>query len=324
MKTELVRVGVVGAGVMGERHVRTYSSQPGWLMAGVFDPDVNRAGSVAQSHGTKIFSTMAALCDEVDALTIASPTSTHAAIAREALSNGKHVLIEKPLAGDIADARMLTDLADSSVGQVVMVGHVERFNPVVDELRRVIGKRPVRSATFRRMSPFDGRCLDTDVVHDLMIHDIDLSISMFGHDVQGFEACGFAIHSTAIDEASARVRIAGTTDVTMIASRVADERVRDITVVLDGDLVTADLLNHTVITTRSRDMSIVEERYVPRQHTLPSELQHFLRCIREHERPLVDARAGLRAMEWAAAILAKIAGNAPVVRSVSSLTAVAG
>ncbi|MGH9174853.1 MAG: Gfo/Idh/MocA family oxidoreductase, partial [Vicinamibacterales bacterium] len=168
-----IRVGVIGTGVMGERHARIYSDLEGCELVGVYDPDLERATAVAQRHGGTAFQLLEHLFAEVDAVSIVSPTSTHAAVAHRALDFGRHILIEKPMTATVGEARLLAERVRRSE-QIVVVGHIERFNPVVQKLRSVIANDRPRRVRLRRIAPFDNRCLDSDVISDLMIHDIDL------------------------------------------------------------------------------------------------------------------------------------------------------
>jgi predicted dehydrogenase len=312
---------------MGERHARTYAMLPDSELVGVFDPDRSRAAAVAEQYGGKAFPSLEQLLAEVDAVSIASPTSTHAVTASLGLRAGRHLLIEKPLAGSLSEAEELARLAGDAPNLVLLVGHVERFNPMVRELMRVIDGKKIARLRFRRMSPFGNRCLDSDVIHDLMIHDIDLVISLFKSEIASIDASGSAVMTDHIDEAMADLVLTDNTRVTLIASRVANQRARDIGVTFDGGFVAADLLEHTISITHGSNATgrcLTDVRRINPQETLRSELQHFLRCIRGEEAPLIDVHAGLRAMEWAARVQAHIGRADDLMNSTAITTAAAG
>jgi predicted dehydrogenase len=311
---------------MGERHARVYAQLPACTLVGVYDPDLARAAAVAEQYGGSVFSSMDGLLQHVDAISIVAPTVTHAAIATRALDGGLHMLIEKPMTASLAEAIALTQRVSAAPGSVVMVGHIERFNPVIRELRRHLLGAKVRRVRVRRVAPFDNRCLDTDVVYDLMIHDIDLVQHLFGSQLASLDARGSSIVTTSIDQAIVDITLHGGPKVTMIASRAAEKRVREIEVVLDGAYVIADLLERTISVTSSADHSgrcVTESRPVPSVEPLRAELQHFLSCIAGREQPAVDAQAGLRALEWAAEIESLISRHGAVTTAVDVQTGVA-
>lgn len=313
---DTVRVGVVGAGAMGERHARVYSQLPRATLIGVYDPDGARAALVCEQHGGRPFASLDELCAAVDALSIVSPTTTHADVALHALDRGLHLLIEKPLCATVAESQHLIERAAHRPDSVILVGHIERFNPVVAELRRALRGRHIHAATLRRMAPADSRCLDTDVVHDLMIHDIDLALDLFGDAVNTVDSVGSTVHSGGIDQAVAQLGMDDGAMVTMIASRAAERKVRAIEVRTDDAWIAADLLARTIAIT---PLSILDEHGVawplseeanaraqhisaPAAEPLRLELDHFLKCARGREKPVVDIIGGFRALVYAEAI----------------------
>lgn len=295
-----IRIGVVGAGVMGAHHARIYSELPGCELVGLFDPDMNRATELVKRSGGTAYRQLNDLLAEVDAISIVSPTSTHAAVAHRALEFNLHMLVEKPMTASVNEARQLAHQARNSQ-RVVLVGHVERFNPAVRELRQIIAGHRVRRVTLRRVAPFNNRCLDTDVISDLMIHDIDLVQSLFGTEIDHMEARGTAVRTEHIDQAVVELSLRGGPIVSLIASRVGDIHEREINVVLEGACILADLLHRTLSVTSAPapdGRSVTEQHNVPPAEPLRLELQHFLNCIRGIETPLITHDDGLRAIEW--------------------------
>ena len=166
-----VRVGVVGVGALGQHHARVYASLPGTTLVGVVDIVPGRAEQVAGPLGTRALSHYADLFGQVDAVSIATPTTLHAEIGEQFLNRGVHVLVEKPIAHTLEDADQLIPAARAN-DRVLQVGHLERFNPAVKQLREIV--RKPRFFEAHRMGLFSPRSLDIDVILDLMIHDIDI------------------------------------------------------------------------------------------------------------------------------------------------------
>jgi predicted dehydrogenase len=331
-----IRVGVIGTGIMGARHAQIYAQLPHAHLLGVFDPDHARAASIATQFGGQAFPTVEDLLGAVDAVSIVSPTSTHEDVILLALNHDVHVLVEKPMTATYAGAQRIAEQV-LQTDKIVQVGHVERFNPVVQELRRQIAGHKVIAATMRRLSPFDRRSLDSTVIQDLMIHDIDLMLDFFGNQLECQYATGGIRRSSKIDYASAHYAAADGPQITLVASRIADSRHREIEVITEDAHIIADLLNRTIVITRyaathlhshsstsileSRRHTVTEEVVVPVGESLRSELAHFLACIREQRRPLVDVEAGMRTMACAATIGALVEAQITPLATDESLVA---
>ncbi|RIK47161.1 MAG: hypothetical protein DCC58_00660 [Chloroflexi bacterium] len=312
----VVRVGVAGVGIMGERHARVLSELPGVVLSGIYDTDRRRAEAVAAAYGGTPYSDLEPFLASASAISIAAPTFAHADLALAALDRGLHILVEKPICGSVADARRVVSRSAETPDQIVMVGHIERFNPAVAELRRHLRGRKALSATLRRMSQWTERCLDTDVVHDLMIHDIDLLVDLFGDRVQLVDAVGSTLRGSTTDHAIAQFNVDGGPTVTLIASRVAERKARSIEVRTPDAWICADLIGHSlsksylsVLDANGIAWPLEHETYggseffpVPRAEPLRLELEHFINCVRGVERPLVDALGGFRALAYAASI----------------------
>lgn len=322
LQQEPVRVGVIGVGIMGERHARLYAQLPQATLVGVFDTDQVRARSVAARWGTDAFAAVEQLLDAVDAVSIASATPTHAALATLALERGVHLLVEKPLADSLANARLLAARAAHRPDLAIQVGHIERFNPVVLELHRLLKGRRIIAMMMQRLSLFDGRCLDTDVIHDLMIHDLDLARAFCGNTLTLSGASGGSVLSPRIDTATAHLVAADGAQLTLHASRVENRKVRAIGILTEDEYLNADLLNKTITVTPRRARQegdaaappgppqAVEVR-VPGDEPLSLELRHFLAAIKHGTPPRVGLDAGLAALAHAQAIGALIAPPAP-------------
>lgn len=306
-----IRVGVVGAGVMGERHCRVYANLRGVDFVGVFDVNHMRGHEVAEKYEARYFDSPIDLLREVDAVTIATPTPYHFDLAMEAFMTGVHTLIEKPMAFTLEQGRMLVAEARKS-GLTVQVGHIERFNSAYIELKNVANDLPVVAITIRRQNSFDASNKDVDVINDLMIHDIDLLLDLVGQPVELVTAIGRSVLNGAIDHAVANFSFRAGPIATVIASRVTQSKVRRIDITAQNAYVEGDLMSKSVSIHRRlmneykgakyRQESVIENIYIPMAEPLMLELQHFVSCIVEQRQPQVPVEDGLRAMEFAAQI----------------------
>src|SRR6185295_9682431 len=216
-----VRVGVVGTGAMGHNHVRLLSSLPGAALVGVYDPKPEAAESMAREHGARVFPRLEDLAGEIEAAVVAAPTVAHAEMGCALLGRGLHVLIEKPLASSLAEADRLLEQAGD---RVLMVGHVEFYNPAVQALLS-LGGAP-RFVEVQRLGIFSPRSLDVDVILDLMIHDLQILHALDASEVAEVRATGIAVLSPRIDIANVRIELASGGVANLTASRVSAERVR--------------------------------------------------------------------------------------------------
>jgi predicted dehydrogenase len=306
-----IRVGVIGAGRMGERHCRVYSTMRGAEFVGVFDVDHVRGHEVAERYDARYFDSPIDLLHEVDAVTIATPTPFHFDLAMEAFMSGVHALIEKPLALTVEQGRTLVETARKS-NLTVQVGHVERFNPAYIELKNVADDLSVVAVLIRRQSPFDISNKDVNVINDLMIHDIDLLLNLVGQPVESVMASGRAVMNGATDHAVANFVFQNGPIATLIASRVTQSKVRRVDITAQNAYVEGDLLSKSVSIHRRlmheykgakyRQESIVENIQIPVAEPLLLEQQHFVECVRENRQPSVSVEDGLRAVEYAAEI----------------------
>ncbi len=311
--TTPLRVGVWGTGLMGERHARVLSSQPDAQLVAVYDVNPDRAQAVAARYGTRVVPSPEALLSEVDAVSIASPTPLHFAHVEQSLSLGKHVLVEKAITEQVDQAEVLTALARRT-GKLLMVGHIERYNPVFSELKRLIsdGKQSPFAIVFRRLSSFSTSSQAVDVVLDLMIHDIDLMLDLCrGLSVSHHDGLGRIVRTREIDHGVAHVGFAGGPVVTLTASRVTEHKVRSIEVTTPSALIVADLLRKEIQSYRNTMSSYqaadggvsyqqntqIEQVQIPTIEPLLLEIQDFVRSARTGHPPLVtaeDATAALR------------------------------
>ncbi len=308
-----LRVAVVGVGKMGQNHARCLSSMKGVDLVAVVDTDRALAESVAASRGSRAVDSIDDL-HGVEAVVVAVPTAQHAEIGCELMKRGIHCLVEKPLAGDSGDARLLLNTAEA-VGVVLQVGHVERFNPAVRQLREVLADERVLAVNARRMSATSGRVTDIDVVMDLMIHDFDVVLSLMGGDTPTVVARGVD-GTSGHDHVTALLSFDDQRMASITASRITQNQIRQLEVITEERFFTVDYSNQDLVIYRqgrveghagneaevrySLDVDI-RQVFVRRREPLVEELEHFVGAVRGDHPCEVDGPEALRALElvWA-------------------------
>jgi len=309
---EIVRIGVIGAGVMGERHCRVCANLPRVKLVGVADLDPERGDRVAKDYDTAYFYDHRALLSGIDAVSIAASTPAHYAMSVECLEQGLHVMVEKPITETIEQARHLVQMAGER-GLTLQVGHIERFNPAFIELKNVTEGMKLIGINMRRLSPFDTSNTDVDVIRDLMVHDLDLAMDLVGSELEDTNAWGRSINTSVPDHVVANLSFKNGPIATLFASRVTEQKVRAIEVIAKGAYIEADLLNKTVLvhrrtfpqylnnhhSTKYRQESVIERIHVPMFEPLMLELRHFTDCVRQGQASRVPGIEGLRALKLA-------------------------
>jgi predicted dehydrogenase len=309
-------MGVIGAGMMGQRHCRVYSNMRRTQLAGICDARSETGRRVAQQYDVPFFEQIDDLLKHVDAVSLVTPTPFHFELAMRCLAQGVHVLVEKPITETLAQAKTLTQTAEAS-NLIVQVGHIERFNPTYTELKNVLEDVTPVAINLRRLSPYEGSNTDVDVVLDLMIHDLDLILDLMKQEPISVNAYGLTAFSGAIDHAVAHLSFESGPLVTVTASRVTEQKVRSLEVTameayLEGDLLNKSILVHRrtigeyLSNNKYRQESIVERIHVPIVEPLFVELQHFIECVLEGKAARVSARDGLKALRLANTIQSAI------------------
>lgn len=317
------RIGVVGVGSLGRHHARILSGLDGVEMAGVHDVETARARAVAEEHGVPLRPSLEALLDHADAVVVAVPTTAHEEVAVTAVRRGASVLVEKPLAPDVAAADRILAAAETS-GAVVQTGHSERFNPAV-----VAAEEYLEAPLFvesHRMAPFAPRSTDIAVVLDLMIHDVDLVMSLVGTSPRELAASGVPVLTPNVDIANARLTFEGGAVANLTASRVSVERMRKIRLFQRSGYLSLDLADGTgeflrlkrelpALQGRSSeglgamDLGEIVER-IPLVgdgvEPLRRELENFRDAVRGSGRPAVSGADGRAALYVALAIQERI------------------
>jgi len=306
------RVAVIGAGSFGRHHLRILSKSPNAELAGVVDSSADRAAAAAAEYVCPIFTSPEELAGKVDAAVVAVPTSAHAEVGCSLLENGIDVLVEKPIAHDLASAGRLVETA-ARHGRILQVGHLERFNPGVAALKSIV--RLPLFFEIHRLSLFSPRSLDVDVVLDLMIHDLDIVLDLVGKMPEEIRAAGISILSDKVDIANVRLAFPGGCVANLTASRVSTERVRKLRLFQPHQYVSLDYQKQdAVVFTVSGNQQIgFQPLTVAKDEPLRLEIESFLEAVVNRSRPPASGEDGLRALEIALAILDKIEEHAKVV-----------
>ncbi len=312
----MARVGVIGSGVMGANHTRIYSLMKGAELVGIADLDTERSAALAQQYKTRAFADYRELLQNVDAVTIAASTQAHYELALEALEAGVDVLVEKPITETVAQADDLIDAADRA-GRVLMVGHVERFNPAIMELVHIV-KDPVHIEA-RRFSPYDKR-ISNGIVLDLMVHDLEIVMDLIKSPIKSIKSTCVNVKpdSPTEDLAQASLVFENGASASLIASRVHQNKVRELNIAQDDAYLTVDymkqelLINHYVKADMVMDgevayrQEVITERPFLRYRGEPLwiELENFISCVESRETPIVSGRKGRDVLELAINIVA--------------------
>jgi len=323
---DTLKIGVIGLGHLGSLHAKMLAQADGAVLTAVFDTDSEKATAVAESYDTRVAADYNDLLDSVDALSIATPTSTHFDIASEAIRRGKPVFLEKPITETVEQARALNALAEKH-GVVIQVGHIERFNPAIVALDGYdISPMFVES---HRLAQFNPRGTDVAVVLDLMIHDIDIILSLVNSEVESIDASGIAVVSETADIANARLKFANGCVANITASRISQNRMRKMRLFQKNGYLSIDFGQGLAEVFRLVDVDdtdvtptymlgmieqgavkrniVYEQPAIPEDHNpLKYELQLFVDAVRNGTKPIVDGYAAQQALEVAEEIVRRI------------------
>ena len=299
-----LRMAVIGVGSLGQHHARILAAMPHADLVGVVDIKPDRAREVAAQYGTTAYSNASELVGRVDAVSIATPTLLHVAVALPFVESGAAVLVEKPLAATVEDADRLLAAADAR-GTVLAVGHTERFNPAVAAALPLVS-RP-KFVEIHRLGTFPERSLDIDVIFDLMIHDLDLLLTSVGSDVVDLEVVGVNVLTPKADIANARIRFASGCIANLTASRISREKVRkarffqqDAYVSIDFGAREAEMYRLV----RGDGRPVIQGGPIPvsPEEPLQRELADFVSAVRASRAPTVSGAAGREALALATRI----------------------
>jgi predicted dehydrogenase len=309
-----IRAAVIGVGYLGRFHAQKYAVLPDCELVAVVDADAEVATRVAAEVGTRPLGDYRALFGEVDAVSVVTPTQSHAEIAAGLLRSGAHVLVEKPIAETAEQAQQLIDLARQN-HRVLQVGHLERFNPAILAAEPVL--RAPRFIECHRLAPFRERGTEVNVVLDLMIHDIDLVQMIVGSPVASFDAIGTPVFSAEIDIANARLRFENGCVANVTASRVSLKTERKLRVFCDDAYMSLDLQQKILTVIRKRvppaaagELPVqIEEQSFAQGDALLAEIQAFIKAIRDEGPVMVTGEDGQRALRTAIAISERVVGS---------------
>ncbi len=302
-----IHVGIVGTGHIGKLHARVYSelAESGAQLAAVFDTDANAAREVASLYGARVAGSIEEFANLVDAATVATPTSTHFPLAKLLLERGKHLLVEKPITENTADARTLSELAQEK-GCVLQVGHIERFNPAFGALEKLLTKP--KFIESHRLSPYPMRSTEIGVVLDLMIHDLEIILHLVRSPLVSIDAVGVPVLSRGEDIANARLRFEDGCVANVTASRISPEKMRKIRVFQEDAYLSLDYQNQSGEIYRRGPGGIAREAVeIEKDEPMKRELTSFIECARRGLQPKVGGQQAAAALEVAIEITRLIA-----------------
>ncbi len=320
-----LKVGVIGTGHLGKFHIKMLKQIEGCELAGIYDADSSAAKSAGNEFRVKTFGLLEELLNNVDAVSIATITGAHHDVAKKCLENNLHVFIEKPITAEIHQAEELVKIA-AERNLNLQVGHIERFNPALISLEKFIIK-PMFIQTDR-LAQFNPRGTDVAVVLDLMIHDIDIILSLIKSEVKDIQASGVAVVSNSVDIANARIEFENGAVANVTASRISQKRMRKMRIFQKDNYIALDFITGVSEVYRlvaadeklnsgyisfgeigvgdKKKIVVYEQPEVKEINALKYELDLFIKSILKKEPPVVSGEDGLRALKVAKQILQKI------------------
>lgn len=302
-----MRVGVVGVGHLGQHHVKHLAAMSDVTSLGIFDSNTKQAAAIANTHKARVHDSLDSLRQSCDAVTIAVPTPAHYTVAKYFLEHGVHCLVEKPLTSNVEDAEMLIELAKKN-SLVLQVGHIERFNPAVVEMAKYVNRPAFIEVS--RLGPYDPRVSHVGVVLDLMIHDLDILLSMVKEPVVKLDAVGGRVISPNEDIVKATLHFKGGCRADLSASRVTLKKYRKIRVFQPDAYLSLDYSEKSlkIFKAKGREMKSLSDIQIIRPRlekydALQRELAHFIHCVQNGKAPLVSGEHGRDALELALEII---------------------
>ena len=313
--TDKIRVAVIGAGMMGKNHLKTYKTLNNVELVGVYDIFPDAAKAAAETFGIKAFSSMEEVAANVDAVSVVTTSVTHADVGEFFLTRKIHCMMEKPLATTEEECKRLIKAAkDNNV--TLLVGHIEQFNPAVEQMHRLLSDTTkIRSLTAQRMSAASGRITDVDVAMDLMIHDAEIILSLVKSPVKNINAVSVKTpdHASGKDYITALLEFENGVTANITASRITQARVRTMAVTTDTNYIDMDFINQSInVHTQGRMPYVnqeeipewmhyglkgsVEQLFIPTNQPLQAELNHFVNCINGKETPRITGENALEAL----------------------------
>ena len=314
-----IKVAVIGAGMMGKNHLRTYKNLSNFELVGVYDIFPEAAKSAAEAFGIKAFSSLEEVAEAVDAVSVVTTSVTHAAVGEFFLNKGIHCLIEKPLATSQEECMRLINAAKNN-NVTLLVGHIEQFNPAVEQMHKILNNSEICSLEARRMSAASGRITDVDVAMDLMIHDAEVVLSLVKSPVKNVYASSVKNEKfpSGKDYINALVEFENGVSASFTASRITQSRVRTLNVTTSNNYYDMDFINQSIaVHSQGRMHGVnqndlpenmryglkgsIENLFIMQSQPLNSELNHFANCILGKETPRITGEQALDALKviWA-------------------------
>lgn len=301
-----MKVGVIGTGSMGENHVRTYNSLSSYCqLVGIYDSDENRGREIAKKYEVRLFDSVTELLQAVDMVSIAVPTEYHYEIGLACIQHNVHMLMEKPIASTVPQAKTLVEKANEK-GVKLQVGHIELYNPMISMLKNILANEKVIAIDVHRMNSYDPRFLKVDVVHDLMIHDFYILRELLDDEMIDFYGIGKMIDNT-IKHAVVVSQFENGVVAQLTASFKSEEKTRTIRVVTEKGLIKGDLLNKKIEIVRSPEyymnqgthhfsQRITESIDIPYNEPLRMQLIDFISCVKNGTTPSVTGEDGIQVL----------------------------
>ena len=313
--TNAVKVAVIGAGVMGRNHLKTYKSLQGVELVGVYDIFPEAAQKAADMFGIKAYHSMEEVAQEVDAVSVVTTSVTHADVGEFFLNKGIHCLMEKPLAITEEGCQRLINAAKKN-NVTLLVGHIEQFNPAVEQMHKILSNSgKIRALTAQRMSAASGRITDVDVAMDLMIHDVEVVMSLVKSEVKNVHVAAVKTpdHPAGKDYITALLEFENGVIADLTASRITQARVRTLAVTTDTNYIDMDFINQSInVHTQGRMPYVnqeeipdwmnyglkgsVEQLFIPTNQPLQAELTHFISCVNGQSTPRITGENALSAL----------------------------
>jgi len=309
--SQTLKIAVIGVGHLGKWHADKYAASPDCDLLAVVDNNPKNAEQIAQKHGARAVSDYHDILSQVDAVSLAVPTSLHYKIARDILEAGIHCLIEKPITETIEEASTLIEIAQKN-RLVLQVGHIVRFNSVMMDIGELLQEPQFIEST--RLAPFTSRSTDISVILDLMIHDIDIILNLIDSPVKHISASGLSVLSDSIDIANARIEFENECVANVTASRISQKHEQKLRIFQKDMYISADLLKKILSINRKGKTDneagfkniTHEERSYGDNDALNLEIQDFIAAIKNGRRPKVNGEDGKRALETAIEITSQI------------------
>lgn len=306
----MIKIGVVGVGYFGYHHVRIMSLLDNVELVGVVDKNPQRARYIGNKFNTKYYTDSKSLIDKVDAISVAVPTIDHFSVASEFLQRGIPVLVEKPITSRLDEADKLIDIAEKK-GLPLQVGYLERFNPAVVEATKLVDSP--RFIETDRIGSFAARSLDVDVILDLMVHDIDISLCIAQSEVEDVRAVGVPVLTKKIDLANARLEFQSGCIANLTASRVSPEKIRKLRIFQSDNYISVDyasqevVISHLAKSPQNGSPAIGKEVItVKKEEPLRQELESFIDAVYNGREVVVDGKQARKSLQIAFKILEKI------------------